>query len=380
MCTEIFLPFEGSNPTMISGRNMDVTTEMEGTFLVMKDPVGQENKAILVPPGKKPVTWKNKYGFVGIGKITKTSFGDLKVYNEGLNTRGLSCAGLWLTYTKYDGDICDGCKDEYLDADNISSYVLGNCATTDEARDALNDINIWLPPPMEIMMPGHFAIHDNKGNSLVLEFINGKKMFYNNDIGVLANGPAFDWQAINLNYFYNSLTSNDNDINKYVEATKNNETGQYDITWGNGFQYEVLGAGMSGLPGSSTSPARFVRAAKLRNCVPATTSDDRKNGVQYALQVLGRLASTDKEIKLYFKTNGEPYGQDGPYNATLWRAVRDHTNLMYYYCTNLNHNIQGINLNVLDFEDGKFCTSSLDNDNWYNDSTQRLVSYAGLPS
>lgn len=372
MCTEFILPYEGDNPIIISGRTMDFA---EGTEMYMvKVPVGHTATST-APPGGKALSWKTKYGFVGIAAKP----GGFYSFSDGLNTEGLSVAELWLTYTDYDGveeknaaaavhKIEEDC--EYLNFTKIIDYLLSTCTDVDQVRAELDNVDVWLPEAYEEQVPCHLSIHDRSGNSLVVEFIKGQKVYYNNkDIGVLANGPTYDWHAVHFNYFFNSLNSKDNDIDKYVQLKKD-KSGIHNITSGDGFQYEVLGTGMFGLPGDSTSPARFVRAGKLRHCVP--TDYDNRTGVQYALQVLGRITVCDREVLLYFDNNGKPIQPRNAYNPTLWKTVRDHVDRIYYYCTHLNQNIQAIKLNELDFTDGKMQVTTLSDESWYNDSTSKL--------
>lgn len=377
MCTDFILPFCGKNPTIISGRTMDFT---EGTdFQVCKFPIGNPRTSP-APKGGTGVTMEAKYGFVGIG----LSVGSLHCLLDGLNTQGLSVGGLWLSYSNYDGGPVKSAdprgkvqsKDaEYLASFLMIDYLLGLCETVEDVQTELDKVDVWFPEKYQDQEPLHLSIHDASGKSLVVEFLNGQAVYYNNDIGVLANGPTFDWHAVNYNYLYNSLTPKDNDSNKYVQLTRDDPSKPYNVTAGNGYQYEVLAAGMLGLPGDSTSPSRFVRAAKLRDCVPAVQQNDGENGVQSALQVLGRVTVCNKEVLLYFNSKGEACDPMTTYNPTLWASVKNHTDRIYYYYTESNHNLQAVDLNTgtLDFNDGKFCSAPLTSDSWYNNATGNLT-------
>lgn len=47
--------------------------------------------------------------------------------------------------------------------------------------------------------PLHFQFHDKDGNSLVMEFRNGKiELIDNSDLGVMTNYPFIEWQRINI--------------------------------------------------------------------------------------------------------------------------------------------------------------------------------------
>ena len=84
--------------------------------------------------------------------------------------------------------------------------------------------------------------------------------------------------------------------------------------------------------------------------------------VQYALQLMSRLSICQNEI-LFF---------DMP-EYTQWMLVRDHTNNTLYYYSNMNHNIQAIKMNELDFSKGsKRTETSIHQGEWRIDSTSKL--------
>ncbi len=382
MCTDFILPFDAQKPTIISARTMDFAESPDESYVTIlsKVPVGLEFKASA--PDKKPgLTWKNKYGFVGLAQIQEASADEAcdvttQPFCDGMNEKGLSAAGLWLSYTDYLSDPKPEDYQRCLSEEMLISYLLGVCASVDEVRKCLADVVVWFSEKWEKQFPFHLAIHDSQGKSLVVEFINGETCCYVNDeIGVLSNGPTFDWQVVNFNYCYRSLTNRDNPDDRYVERLVDG-SGHYDFGQGNGYQYEVLASGMAGLPGDSRSPSRFVRAGKLRSCVPETTDgqpSDTRDAVQYALQILGRISVCDQEVLVYFNSQGEASDPRNTYNPSLWGLVRDHSHLTLYYLTHLNHNLQAIKLDELDFTDGTTSQTSMANDSWYNDSTAELL-------
>lgn len=379
MCTDFILPFD-KDTSIISARTMDFVqspTLAYDTFVV-KAPCNLTFTAN-APKGAKGHSWQNTYGFVGFymaptpaGKAPTPPVVDpAKLYfSDGMNTQGLSAAVLWLSYTDYEHP-APGDESRCIDIENLVSFLLGTCASIEEVIENLADILVWLPEQLEILMPYHLSVHDRAGKSLVIDFSSGKKIYYNNDeIGVLTNGPTYDWQATHLNYLYNSLTCEDNGLNKFVQLQEKN--GRQYVTSGTGYQYEVLGAGMLGLPGDSTSPSRFVRAAKLRQTLPRTYSS--REGVQYALQILGRIAVCHQEVLVYFNGDGTKADPMNSYDRTLWMTVRNHTDKILYYASAQNHNIQAINLTELDFSEQTSPTmSSISTGSWFVDSTEILA-------
>jgi len=367
MCTDFILPFDQSNPLIITGKTMDFV-KGDYNLQVKKFPVGYATTSP-APHRGQGIQWTSQYGFVCIVAM----YGEIDRPNDGLNTAGLSVSGQWLAYSKLAAATPKNGEQDYLHSAHLVAYILGTCARIEEVQDKLNQLKIWKEPNQVI---GHLSIHDARGKSLVVEFIKGEVKFYQNDIGVMTNGPAFDWQSIHFNYFFNALNATNNALNKHVELTEQ-ASGPSQITSGNGYEYEVLGAGMQGLPGDSTSPSRFVRAGKLRLCIPelsAGSETERRQGVQYALQVLGRISVCEQEVRLYFDSQGQMSPpQDRPYHSTLWKVIRNHTDLIFYYCTNQNQSIQAIKLRELDFNDGCFTQTPLYAETpWFNDRTQQL--------
>ncbi|CAM2069624.1 Linear amide C-N hydrolase [Sulfidibacter corallicola] len=375
MCTDFILPFEGSNPTIISGRTCDFSPSPDVSYPLYKVPAGTHFKAFA--PDKKPgYAWTSDYGFVGISMHfssegpVKGEDATMEAFLEGLNEKGLSVAALWLSYTEYEPVSSPSEDSRCLDVNQLVSYLLGTCATVDDIQRKLHDVIVWFPEAWQTIEPMHLSVHDPSGKSLVVEFLNGEKVFYDNSVGVLTNGPTFDWHVIRLNYFFNALTNKDNAQDKYVQMKKG-ENGRYRVTEGNGYQSEVLAGGMLGMPGDSSSPSRFARAAKLRRCIPSQY--DQRAGVQYALQVVNRVSVCQDEVLLLYGSDGKPEVPRNSYDYTLWKTVRDHTNVVFYYATAQNQNIRAIELKELDFSPGSGITfTSLASDDWFNDNTAAL--------
>lgn len=77
-------------------------------------------------------------------------------------------------------------------------YVLGNTTTVAQAVEFIKKHKFYTSVLPEISdkveITVHFAISDAQGNSVVVEFINGKTKIYDNKIKVLTNDPAYDEQ------------------------------------------------------------------------------------------------------------------------------------------------------------------------------------------
>ena len=317
--------------------------------------------------------WTNKYGYVGIGSIPKSvdmsktpiPIQDIPV-SDGMNTAGLSVATLWLAYTDIGtgsgaGD-CPAC----LSMNYVMSCLLGTCADVNEVITKLSQSQVWVQPDMVNSYLIHLSIHDQSGKSLVVEYVNGEqKIYQNDDIGVVTNEPPFDWQTNNYNFFYSHLNNLNNLRDKYDPMLKG-PSGIYAATSDN-WQTEVIGSGLFGIPGDSTSPSRFARAAALRKTFP--NQYDNHQGVQYALQLLGRVAVCDQEVIM----------ADGSTNPTLWMVVRDHSQKIFYYASRMDHNLKAVKLNDLDFSDASLATyTMITDDQWFIDSTSKLKSLSQI--
>lgn len=372
MCTDMILPFCSENPLVVSGRNTDLSPSPDVDYLLYKIPQGTDFKGY-APKQNPGYLWSNCYGYVGIAinfKSKGTTPAQEQAFLEGFNEKGLSAASLALPYSNFEHHPSESEYDKCVDANLALQLILGTCATVDDVQKKLDELVIWFPKAMQPFDSFHFSIHDKQGKSLVVEFINEQKIYYNNGIGALANEPTFDWHTINFNYFYKALTNADNNVDRYVKMTKDAD-GRLNPTVGTGYQFEVLGNGMFGLPGDSSSPSRFIRAAKLREFVPPPTTG--REGAQYAVQVLSRVAVVEHEVQLYYDSMGKPYDPRDTYDITLWSAIRDHTNGIFYYYTTQNHNLKAVDLNELNFAPGSGITQTgILSDDWYENATSSL--------
>ncbi|MBU1151082.1 MAG: linear amide C-N hydrolase [Proteobacteria bacterium] len=108
-----------------------------------------------------------------------------------MNEAGLSIEFLWFTESKYQ----EAKNGDWLSVGDLSHWLLGNFATVDEVKTAFPRVKVvGVYVPQLGMVPGfHAAVHDARGNNIVVEFINGETKIYDNPIGVMTNKPTFDW-------------------------------------------------------------------------------------------------------------------------------------------------------------------------------------------
>lgn len=335
-CTDVIL---NTAPISItSARTMDFEEDLQSDLKVV--PRGQAMTSA-APGGRAGLSWTSKYGFVGVNAL------DVDKYIDGLNEKGLSAAGLWLTETQYPAPPEGAAA---LSIHDVVAWILGNFATVAEVKAALPTVHIWGEPSRELQMvpPLHLAIHDGEGNNLVVEFVNGAVQIHDNPNGVLTNSPTFNWQLTNLR--------------AYVNLTNVEPADQWLAPLGHG-------NGMLGLPGDSTSPSRFVRATLLRRFLVAPTA--ASEAAQFAFRLMGRVTVVPGETVPH-KAPKEPLPYGGDY--TQWTVVRDHRNGVYYYTSLRNVSVRAVDLTKVNLAEGQ-PTRSLpiegDGAIWYQDMSAR---------
>jgi penicillin V acylase-like amidase (Ntn superfamily) len=309
--------------------------------------------------------WTNTYGFVAIGN--SASWDSMPTFNDGLNTAGLSVAGLWMAPgTEYPAAPQDN-QVSFLD---FPAWVLGNFATVEEFRTGFGEISVVGPaPPTQEQkspdyVPLHYIVIDNTGQSAVVEFIGGRGIYYPGEKGVLTNWPTYDWHTTNVKNYYN--------LTPYGSTTSPTGAG------------DPGGGGFQGLPGDPLSASRFVKAWVLTEGLqqlpadgtgwlpapgvfattppstdPAPFAYSEQTAVTVAQQLVQICMGTPygmlvEEVTNSPETTGTPattpptsttaYG-----DYTMWTSVRDHTNLKYYFCSAFSGLLNRIDLTAIDF-------------------------------
>jgi len=317
------------------------------------------SKALIVPrgteftgtaPGPEPgKMWKVKYGYVGLN-IEQ----DPSTVADGMNERGLAVGVLYLPGFA-----------EYLPADSaqrnksvgsweVANYLLGNCATVEEAAAALqNDLYVAQQefPAFKMLMPFHWWIGDASGKVIIAEYVDGKLAIHDAPLGVLTNSPPYEWQQIN--------------VGNYVDLSPVNvpERKLGDFTAINYGQ----GSGAVGLPGDMTPPSRFVRVALFSHwATPADTAPETVNLGFHVLNTFdifnGAIKSTQADGTPQTKTitaGGKP--QLVSSDLTEWAVAHDRTNLVSYIRTYGGSLIQQIDHKTIDFDQPGLRTIELQN-------------------
>lgn len=276
------------------------------------------------PTGLNGIKWRAKYGTVGMAVVEK------EFIAEGINEKGLS-AGLFFfpqygSYVPY-----NSVNDNHTLADlQIVQWVLTTCATIDEVKRAVQDVAII---GLETSSVVHWRIGEPSGKQVVMEIVDGKVHFYDNDVGVLTNAPGFEWHLTNLNNY----------VNLHAGDAAAYKLGDVQLTPIGG------SSAMLGLPGDFTPPSRFVRAAFFRNTAP-----QRATGLDTVLECFHLLNNFDVPIAIE-----NPENKTLP-SATQWTSAIDLTHRKIYYKTAYNSSIRCIDLQSIDFAKVQYQSHPLD--------------------
>nr|WP_315172154.1 linear amide C-N hydrolase [uncultured Flavobacterium sp.] len=332
MCTNITIKSKDNN--VIVGRSMENAVFLESkiffraegykynqvSFLKeVKDLLDSIKEEVRPDVGFKGInlellySWEGKYSFVGLNAK------GIDVASHGMNSKGLVTGDMTLTesiYESFDTVVTPNLV-FYL---YLTNWILSTCATCQDVKENLKKICVI--DPFVKMNPGfffHFPVNDALGNAIVIEYVNGELQMHDNEIGVLTNDPLFPWQRRNLDNYVNISPVNfpSVDIEKGTSAIR---------PLGNIFNANTLaqGTGFIGLPGSSTPPDRFVRAAMMSNYI--YQPKDASEAVNVATHILNTVDIPIGTSREYFDSTADKQESD----FTQWVAISDTKNLKYY--------------------------------------------------
>jgi choloylglycine hydrolase len=246
MCTSFRL--QANDGTIIVGRSLEFDMDLEPHLSTFQ--AGWVHRSMA--PGKQDGhQWTAKYN----AHVITAGGANLGQYFDGMNDQGLVVEGLWMPdYTIYQDEEAKAHPSQTLTNFDFILWCLTNFTTVAEVVAELrnNPVWVWGPtiPELNGIAPLHYALHDtteSKTSSLVIEYMNGVLMTYENPIGVLTNAPPFEWQQINLGNYLNLQAAT---TSQKVFATKE-------------LIPPGVGGGFLGIPGDWTPPSRFVRMANM---------------------------------------------------------------------------------------------------------------------
>jgi len=269
MCTS--LGYKDAAGNAYFGRTLELTTDLPYQLAYFPAGFGFVSQV----EGHPPLRLESRHGFLSITMPDRVpsaeaplGIADLKVL-EGLNDQGLTFS--LLSYPTAGGQQkpIDAGR-AILSASDLGAWALGQFATVAQLKAALQDQPVMLQALAllgGVVSPFHYVVHDATGASFVIEFDNGTMSTYDNPVGVMTNGPRFDWHLTNLNnYTFLSNVDRSSAVFGTYKAVQPDS-----------------GIATAGLPASNTSVGRFVRAVYYAQYTEKAATPD------LALRTLGHI-------------------------------------------------------------------------------------------
>ena len=254
---------------------------------------------------------RQHYAMIGMAHVE----GDYPLYYDAVNEKGLGMASLnFVGNAEY--------HPPRQDRDNVTPFefipwILGQCATLEEAKVLLERINL-VDIPFSDTLPlarQHWLIADRTGALTVESMADGLRV-YDNPVGVLTNNPPFDQQMFCLNNYRNlSASTPENHFSKELPL-----------------QVYSRGMGGLGLPGDLSSQSRFVRVAFVKMNSLSGTSEEES--VNQFFHILGSVEQQRGCCDL----------GGGKYELTIYTSCCSADTGIYYYTTYENHQITGVSM------------------------------------
>lgn len=274
---------------------------------------------VVITPRNFPLVYRfqdtvdNHYAMIGIAHVAE----GCPLYYEAMNEKGLGMAGL-----NFVGNAVY--RKEQPGRDNVATFefipwILGQCATVEEARGLLGRINLTDTPFDETLSPAklHWMIADRNG-AIVVESVQEGLRIYENPVGVLTNNPPFDRQLFQLNNYMRlspkdpcNLFSDKLDLRTYSR-----------------------GMGALGLPGDLSSQSRFVRASFVK--MNSVSGDSEEESVSQFFHILG---SVDQQ-------RGCCEVAGGKFEYTIYTSCYNADRGILYYTTYDNHRITAVDMRL----------------------------------
>lgn len=322
-CTDFKFAFRYGNQTCIaSGRSMDYPVP-QGSIcqLINRNTFFQS----IAPDGSNGISWNTKYGYLGITALTNHTIVD------GMNEKGLTCAILMLGETVYPTLTPNQYKNS-LEGELICPFALGNFANVKDLASGLRKVKIWQNTFLDniLIPPVHIQFHDAYGDNLVVEFLNGTMILYDNQIGVMTNDPPLPYHWNNIKQ-YNSLTQYQ-PSNVYINGHLINGTD--------------IALGTLGLPGDATAISRYVRISKMIQFMGDTNGfihvPNYMDGITAGIHLLHKVDVLHGEALYSFMDFIRA-------DTSIWQVIRDSTNRIFYYFTYEDTTVRAIDLSSINF-------------------------------
>lgn len=277
------------------------------------------------PDGKPGLKWASKYGAVGIDCLGKD------VLLDGMNEKGLAVGvfyhpgmAQYQPYTPADAP-------KTIAPTDVVTFILGQCATVDQARQLMAQTLVApvVEPALGMPFPVHFLVTEPSGKAIVIEYLQGKLVIFDNHLGVITNAPSFDWHLTNLRNYIN--LSPNSLASKKIRGMTLTPVG--------------VGSGLIGLPGDFTPPARFVRAVTFTQIARPTP-----DGPETVYELFRILDNFNLPLHVAEGQADASKSTKGMRSSTLWTTAHDTKNRVLYYHTQNNRRVRMVDLGAMNFD------------------------------
>lgn len=239
-----------------------------------------------------------------------------KYFIDGMNNKGLCVMAFYFKCSaSYNKELLKNKIN--LSSYEVCGYFLNNAKSVEDVKELSKNINVTQEPfgaPFNEVIPLHWFISDNKGNTIIVEAKNGKLVIYNNSkYKVCTNNPTYPEQIKNLK----TLIKNNN----FTYCNPKNK-----LSCG-------LGKGLIGMPGNNSSFGRFARAYLLSKemIVPG-----------YNISGIETLFHFLNNFDIVYGTTKDCAKKPPQIDFTQYSVVYDLTNLTAYYKTYHDQKIRNL--------------------------------------
>ena len=276
---------------------------------------------------------KEHFAIIGMGIVED----DYPLYYDATNEKGLSMAGLNFPVSAVYYEKVKNKNN--IGAFELIPWILGQCASVNEARDLLMNTNIVDLDFNEKYKTTqlHWMISD-KDHSITLECVQEGMQIYYNPVHTLTNNPEFPMQIFNLN--------------NYINLTRE----EPETRFAEGFDLNKYSKGMGalGLPGDLSSMSRFVRASFTR--LNSICGDSESESISQFFHILDSVSQTQGCVRT---ENG--------FETTIYSSCCNTDKGIYYYTTYENSQISAVKLHNEDLDKKDLIT--------YNLNTEQQIKY-----
>lgn len=248
-------------------RTMDFSMDPGSGLLIL--PRGQE-----VTLSKAGNRIKLQYAILGMGA---KDIRQLTLY-DGLNENHVMGAVLYYPGAVYAESA--GAAQNPVNPVCALLYLLGGSKTLGDIKKLAGAMTLVdeANPILGHAPPLHFIFSDASGKTLILEPDRDGMSYYEDNVGVMTNAPAYPWHETNLRNYIGLNPRPASPLR--MEGTEFAPFGQ--------------GSGTYGLPGDFTGPSRFVRAAYMKH--NARRGKNEIDGMNQCMHILSSVNIPDGAV------------------------------------------------------------------------------------